>query len=68
MYSINAVLAVMSIFKATERGQPVPLWISKTFAVGGLAFDQLNQLPTLEEIEVAKSLKGKQGRKTSRGK
>lgn len=68
VYSINAVLAVMSVFKATERGQPVPLWISKTFAVGGLAFDQLTQLPTLEEIEVAKSLKGKRGRKNNRGR
>eukprot|EP00547_Thalassionema_nitzschioides_P001157 CAMPEP_0194211966 /NCGR_PEP_ID=MMETSP0156-20130528/11416_1 /TAXON_ID=33649 /ORGANISM="Thalassionema nitzschioides, Strain L26-B" /LENGTH=305 /DNA_ID=CAMNT_0038939659 /DNA_START=139 /DNA_END=1056 /DNA_ORIENTATION=- len=68
VYSINAVLAVMTIFKATERGQPVALWISKTFVVGGLAFDQLTQLPTLEEIEVAKSLNGMQGRKNRRGK
>lgn len=66
VYSINAVLAIMAVFKATERGQPVALWISKTFAVGGLAFDQLSQLPTLEEMEVAKSLKGKQGRNNRR--
>ena len=58
MYLINTVLAVLAVFKAQERGQPVPLWVAKTFSVGGLAYDQLNQLPTLEAIEKAKSVKG----------
>lgn len=58
VYAINTVLAVLSIFKASERGQPVPLWFLKSFAVGGLAFDQLTQLPTLEEVKKAESVKG----------
>lgn len=58
VYLINTVLAVLSVFKASERGQPVPLWIAKTFAVGGLAYDQLTQLPTLEEVKKAESIKG----------
>jgi len=68
VYSINAILAVLSIFKASARGQPVPLWMAKTFTVGGLAFDQLNQLPTLEETAKLKAQqqpkKGSQKRKT----
>ncbi len=63
MYAVNAVLAVLSVFKASERGQPSPLWVAKTFAVGGLAFDQLTQLPTLEEIKASKSIKGKHASK-----
>lgn len=58
VYLINTVLAVLSVFKASERGQPVPLWIAKTFAVGGLAYDQLTQLPTLEEVKKAESIRG----------
>ena len=58
MYSINTVLAILAVFKASERGQPIPLWVAKTFSVGGLAYDQLTQLPTTEEIEKAKSVKG----------
>ena len=58
MYMINTVLAVLAAFKAKERGQPIPLWVAKTFSVGGLAFDQLTQLPTREAIEKAKSVKG----------
>ena len=58
VYAINLVLAILSIFKAGERGQPVPLWFAKTFSVGGLAYDQLTQLPTLEQIEKANSVKG----------
>lgn len=58
VYAINVVLAVLSIFKAQERGQPVPLWVAKTFTVGGLAYDQLTQLPTTAEIERAQSIKG----------
>ena len=58
MYVINTVLAVLAVFKAQERGQPVPLWVAKTFSVGGLAYDQLTQLPTTEEVERAQSIKG----------
>ena len=58
VYAINTVLAVVAIFKAQERGQPIPLWASKTFVVGGLAYDQLTQLPTTAEVEQAKSVKG----------
>lgn len=53
-YSINLVLAVAAVFKASERGQPAFLWVLKTFSVGGLAFDQLTQLPTLDKLEKAK--------------
>merc|ERR1711957_797030 len=49
IYLINAALAVLAYFKAEERGQPGLLWAAKTFSVGGLAYDQLSQLPTLEE-------------------
>ena len=63
VYAINIVLAVMAVFKAGERGQPALLWVAKTFSVGGLAFDQLTQLPTLEEIEKAKARKGKRALK-----
>ena len=66
VYAINTVLAVVAAFKAPERGQPVPLWAIKTFSVGGLAYDQLMQLPTLEEIERAKNVKGKRALKNSK--
>jgi len=59
VFAINAVLAVLATFRAGERGQPALLWAPKTFAVGGLAYDQLTQLPTLEQIEKRKSVKGK---------
>lgn len=59
IYGINILLCVLTFFKAQERGQPVPLWIAKTFTVGGLALDQLSQLPTLEQVEKAKARKGK---------
>ena len=63
VYAINAVLAVFAVFKARERGQPIPLWVAKTFGVGGLAYDQLTQLPTLEEIERVKAVKGARAQK-----
>ncbi len=66
VYSINAVLAVFAVFKANERGQPAGLWIAKCFTVGGLAFDQLTQLPTLEQIEKAKARKGKRALKKNK--
>jgi len=59
IYAINTVLAIFATFMAGERGQPPILWAAKTFAVGGLAFDQLSQLPSLEEIKKRKSIKGK---------
>ena len=63
IYSINLVLAVLSVFKAKERGQPAALWVAKTLSVGGLAYDQLTQLPTLEEIEKMKTQKGRRALK-----
>lgn len=63
VYAINVVLAVLAAFKAGERGQPIPLWVSKTLAVGGLAYDQLTQLPTLEEVKAAEAQKGKRALK-----
>jgi hypothetical protein len=63
VYAINAVLAVLATFKARERGQSKVLWGIKTFSVGGLAYDQLTQLPTLEQVEEAKSRKGKRALK-----
>lgn len=67
VYSINLALSVVAAFKAKERGQPIPLWVAKTFTVGGLAFDQLTQLPTLEDIAKAKSVKGARAIKTRKG-
>jgi hypothetical protein len=58
VYVINAVLAVLAVFKAGERGTSPLLWAVKCFSVGGLAFDQLTQLPTLDEIEAKKARKG----------
>jgi hypothetical protein len=59
VYAVNAVMAVLAVFKAGERGQNPLLWGVKTVAVGGLAFDQLSQLPTTEEMERRRSVKGK---------
>ena len=59
VYAINIILAVLASFKAGERGQPALLWVAKTFTVGGLAYDQLTQLPTLEQVEEMKARKGK---------
>lgn len=56
-YAINLVLAVLAAYKAGERNQPTLLWVAKTFSVGGLAYDQLTQLPTCEEPEHAKPSK-----------
>lgn len=58
IYLINTVLAVLAVFKANERGQSALLWAVKTFSVGGLALDQLTQLPTLAEVEEVKNRKG----------
>ena len=56
--AINAVLAILAVFKALERGQPPASWAAKCFGVGGLAFDQLTQLPTTEQLERVKNQKG----------
>ena len=66
VYSINTVLAIFAAFKAGERGQPAGLWIAKTLTVGGIAFDQLTQLPTSEQIEQAKARKGKRALKNQK--
>ena len=62
---INSGLAVFAAFKAAERGQPGPLWAAKTLSVGGLALDQLMQLPTVEQLERAKARKGKRAIKST---
>lgn len=63
IYVINTVLSVLSVFKAMERNQPPILWAVKTFSVGGLAFDQLTQLPTKQELERMGNKDKKLGRK-----
>lgn len=50
IYLINVVLAVISAISAPARNQPSLLWAAKTFAVGGIAYDQLMQIPTPEEL------------------
>lgn len=66
VYGVNLILALFAIVKAGERGQPPLLWIVKVFTVGGLAFDQLTQLPTLDDIKAAQSQKGKRSLKNKR--
>jgi hypothetical protein len=66
VYFINAVLAGLVAFQAPERGQPLALWITKTFAIGGLAYDQFMQLPTLDEIEKEKAVKGRRALKNKK--
>ena len=51
IYGINLVLAVIAALSAPGRNQPALLWGAKTFAVGGIAYDQLMQIPTPEELE-----------------
>ena len=58
IYLINTILAIGAVFKAIERGQPAGLWAVKTFSIGGLAIDQLTQLPTLKEVEEMENRKG----------
>lgn len=50
IYLINAVLAVFAFMEAPSRNQPSILWGVKTFAVGGIAYDQLMQIPTPDEL------------------
>jgi hypothetical protein len=51
IYGVNLVLAVIAALSAPGRNQPALLWGAKTFAVGGIAYDQLMQIPTPEELE-----------------
>lgn len=51
IYGINLVLAVIAALSAPGRNQPALLWGAKTFAVGGIAYDQLMQIPTPAELE-----------------
>jgi hypothetical protein len=66
VYAVNIVLAVIAGFKCGERGQPVPLWVAKTVFVGGVAYDQLTQLPTMDEIEEEKNRKGARAAKNKK--
>jgi hypothetical protein len=50
IYLINTVLAIVAASSAPSRNQPAILWAAKTFAVGGIAYDQLMQIPTPEEL------------------
>ncbi|KAL3762507.1 hypothetical protein ACHAW5_008433 [Stephanodiscus triporus] len=71
IYLINAVLAVIAAISAPSRNQPALLWGAKTFAVGGIAYDQLMQIPTPEELaerarkedETLKRTSGRRGRR-----
>mmetsp|Transcript_2287 Transcript_2287/g.4166 ORF Transcript_2287/g.4166 Transcript_2287/m.4166 type:complete len:396 (+) Transcript_2287:73-1260(+) len=51
IYGINLVMAVIAALSAPGRNQPALLWGAKTFAVGGIAYDQLMQIPTPKELE-----------------
>lgn len=66
IFLVNAVLAGFAVFKAGERGQSKVLWAVKTFGVGGLAFDQLTQLPTTAQRDEMISRKGKRAIKNLR--
>jgi hypothetical protein len=48
---LAAGLAVLAFLQERERGQPGALRALKTLSAGGLALDQLRQLPTVEELE-----------------
>mmetsp|Transcript_27407 Transcript_27407/g.63402 ORF Transcript_27407/g.63402 Transcript_27407/m.63402 type:complete len:425 (+) Transcript_27407:616-1890(+) len=59
VYGLNVLLAIyVALIQAPARGQDSAIWGLKTLGVGGLALDQLTQLPTLEQIEKAESRKG----------
>jgi hypothetical protein len=58
IYFINLGMGVMAAIKASERGQSSVLWAVKTFSVGAIAYDQLMQIPTTDQIEQAKARKG----------
>eukprot|EP00550_Attheya_septentrionalis_P010220 CAMPEP_0198299694 /NCGR_PEP_ID=MMETSP1449-20131203/45599_1 /TAXON_ID=420275 /ORGANISM="Attheya septentrionalis, Strain CCMP2084" /LENGTH=331 /DNA_ID=CAMNT_0044001321 /DNA_START=96 /DNA_END=1091 /DNA_ORIENTATION=- len=58
IYFINLGMGVMAGLKASERNQSPILWAVKTFSVGAIAYDQLMQLPTTDQIEQAKARKG----------
>jgi len=74
VYLINVILAVLAAISAPSRGQPSLLWGAKTFAVGGIAYDQLMQIPTPEERaaevrreeEMTRRRQGRRGEKRGR--
>ena len=45
---VNFLLALSTKFLVDSRGQSFILFFSKTLVVGGLAFDQLLQLPKIK--------------------
>jgi len=49
VYTINFFLSILAVFRAIERGQSPLIWGAKTLTVGGLALDQVTQLPIPEE-------------------
>ncbi|KAL9181981.1 hypothetical protein ACHAXT_012324 [Thalassiosira profunda] len=73
IYLVNSILAVLAAVSAPSRGQPSLLWGAKTFAVGGIAYDQLMTIPTPEEsAEKARkeeeTLRRRRGRRGQRQK
>lgn len=73
IYLINTILAVLAAISAPSRNQSSLLWGVKTFAVGGIAYDQLMQIPTPEELverarDEADMVKRRSGRRGGRQK
>ena len=69
IYLINTILAILAAISAPSRKQSSLLWGAKTFAVGGIAYDQLMQIPTPEELaerarkdEEEMAMRGSRGR------
>lgn len=71
IYLINTVLAILSAISAPSRKQSSLLWGAKTFAVGAIAYDQLMQIPTPEELrdrarkeeDMIRRMQGRRGRR-----
>jgi len=57
IYAINTILAILAAISAPPRNQSSLLWAVKTFAVGGIAYDQLMQIPTPEEAAAERARK-----------
>lgn len=68
IYLVNIVLAVFAAISAPTRNQPSLLWAAKTFAVGGIAYDQLMQIPTPEETAERLKLEQANKMRTMRGR
>ena len=67
IYGVNLVMAVIAAFSAPGRNQPALLWGAKTFAVGGIAYDQLMQIPTPAELEERARREREMGKLRGRG-